>query len=214
MTQKELNNQKRKALQQTYNETTSEQEDDDSTEESTTSTTTYYAVRRGFRTGIFTTWSEAEKSVHRYRNAEYKKFRRKDLAQAWLNTAQRTPTINYIPPTNNNINYIPPTNNNITTNKRSKTSYKDTATTFSTTQQRFTKVINQQHFPNPNENSSQTSNNTLDGILFPDVTPQTDYIINICPTQFRHTLNQLLESGTSLDIIHNIVQGWVNKTKK
>ena len=202
MTQKELNNQKRKALQQTYNKTTSEQEDDDLTEESTTSTT-YYVVRRGFRTGIFTTWPEAEKSVLRYRNAGHKKFRTKEFVQTWLNTAQRIPT----------TPYIPPTSNNIATNKRSKTSYKETATTFSTAQQRFTKGIQQQHFPNPNKNFSQTSNNTLDGILTPDVTPQTDYITSICPTQFKHTLNQLLESGTSLDTIHNIVQGWVNKAK-
>lgn len=34
----------------------------------------YYGVRRGFRTGIFDNWTEAEQSIHGYSCAEYKKF--------------------------------------------------------------------------------------------------------------------------------------------
>jgi hypothetical protein len=46
----------------------------------------FYAVARGRRTGVFTKWKDAEKSVKGYSGAIYKRFRSEDAALAWLRT--------------------------------------------------------------------------------------------------------------------------------
>ena len=45
----------------------------------------YYAVRKGFKTGIFTTWSECQSYVHGFSNAEFKSFSSESEAREYLN---------------------------------------------------------------------------------------------------------------------------------
>lgn len=45
----------------------------------------YYAVRKGFKTGIFTTWDECQSYVHGFSNAEFKSFHSESEAKEYLN---------------------------------------------------------------------------------------------------------------------------------
>ena len=45
----------------------------------------YYAVRKGFKTGIFTTWDECQSYVHGFSNAEFKSFSSESEAKEYLN---------------------------------------------------------------------------------------------------------------------------------
>lgn len=45
----------------------------------------YYAVRKGFKTGIFTTWDECQSYVHGFSNAEFKSFSSDSEAREYLN---------------------------------------------------------------------------------------------------------------------------------
>lgn len=45
----------------------------------------YYAVRKGFKTGIFTTWEECQSYVYGFSNAEFKSFRSESEAREYLN---------------------------------------------------------------------------------------------------------------------------------
>ena len=45
----------------------------------------YYAVRKGFKTGIFTTWAECQSYVHGFSNAEFKSFSSESEARDYLN---------------------------------------------------------------------------------------------------------------------------------
>lgn len=45
----------------------------------------YYAVRKGFKTGIFTTWDECQSYVHGFSNAEFKSFSTESEAREYLN---------------------------------------------------------------------------------------------------------------------------------
>lgn len=45
----------------------------------------YYAVRKGFKTGIFTTWDECQSYVHGFSNAEFKSFSSESEAREYLN---------------------------------------------------------------------------------------------------------------------------------
>ena len=45
----------------------------------------YYAVRKGFKTGIFTTWGECQSYVHGFSNAEFKSFSSESEAREYLN---------------------------------------------------------------------------------------------------------------------------------
>ena len=45
----------------------------------------YYAVRKGFKTGIFTTWAECQSYVHGFSNAEFKSFSSESEAREYLN---------------------------------------------------------------------------------------------------------------------------------
>lgn len=45
----------------------------------------YYAVKKGHTTGIFDNWSEAQVSTSGFSGAEYKKFKTKEEAEAYLN---------------------------------------------------------------------------------------------------------------------------------
>ena len=45
----------------------------------------YYAVRKGFKTGIFTTWAECQSYVHGFSNAEFKSFSSESEAKEYLN---------------------------------------------------------------------------------------------------------------------------------
>lgn len=44
----------------------------------------YYAVRKGFRTGIVSTWDECQNLVKGFSGAEFKKFKTKEEAQGYL----------------------------------------------------------------------------------------------------------------------------------
>lgn len=44
----------------------------------------YYAVRKGKRTGIFTTWPEAQKVISGYSNAEFKSFTKREEAEHYM----------------------------------------------------------------------------------------------------------------------------------
>lgn len=44
----------------------------------------FYAVRRGHKTGIFTTWGDCKSQVDGFSGAEYKSFTTKSDAQTWL----------------------------------------------------------------------------------------------------------------------------------
>jgi len=44
----------------------------------------YYAVRKGKKTGIFTTWDECKQYVHGYPSASYKSFTNKQDAEAYM----------------------------------------------------------------------------------------------------------------------------------
>ena len=65
MIQKEVNNQKRKAIQQAYDESISDRDEEDSLQNSISEGNAFWAVRKGSRTGIFTTWEEAKKATRR-----------------------------------------------------------------------------------------------------------------------------------------------------
>lgn len=45
----------------------------------------YYAVRKGFKTGIFTTWDECQSYVQGFSNAEFKSFSSESEAREYLN---------------------------------------------------------------------------------------------------------------------------------
>lgn len=45
----------------------------------------YYAVRKGFKTGVFTTWDECQSYVHGFSNAEFKSFSSESEAREYLN---------------------------------------------------------------------------------------------------------------------------------
>lgn len=45
----------------------------------------YYAIRKGFKTGIFTTWDECQSYVHGFSNAEFKSFSSESEAREYLN---------------------------------------------------------------------------------------------------------------------------------
>lgn len=45
----------------------------------------YYAVRKGFKTGIFTTWDKCQSYVHGFSNAEFKSFSSESEAREYLN---------------------------------------------------------------------------------------------------------------------------------
>lgn len=45
----------------------------------------YYAVRRGKKTGIFTSWPECQRQVSGYPGAEFKSFKTQTEANEWLN---------------------------------------------------------------------------------------------------------------------------------
>lgn len=45
----------------------------------------YYAVRIGRKSGIYMTWNECKKQVHRFPNARYKSFKTKKEAKRFLN---------------------------------------------------------------------------------------------------------------------------------
>ena len=45
----------------------------------------YYAVRKGFKTGIFTAWDECQSYVHGFSNAEFKSFSSESEAREYLN---------------------------------------------------------------------------------------------------------------------------------
>lgn len=45
----------------------------------------YYAVRKGFKTGIFTTWGECQSYVYGFSNAEFKSFSSESEARKYLN---------------------------------------------------------------------------------------------------------------------------------
>jgi hypothetical protein len=44
----------------------------------------YYAVAVGRKTGVFTTWDEADRSVNKYSGSIFKGFKHKAEAKAWL----------------------------------------------------------------------------------------------------------------------------------
>ena len=44
----------------------------------------YYAVHRGKKTGIFSSWEECKKSVGKYPDASYKKFKNIDNAREFV----------------------------------------------------------------------------------------------------------------------------------
>lgn len=44
----------------------------------------YYAVKKGRQTGIFTTWSEAQKVISGYSNAEFKSFVKREEAENYM----------------------------------------------------------------------------------------------------------------------------------
>lgn len=48
-----------------------------------------YAVRKGRKTGLFGTWSECEKQVKGFTGAEFKSFKTKDEADAYLNNGTK-----------------------------------------------------------------------------------------------------------------------------
>ncbi|KRK69588.1 ribonuclease H [Lentilactobacillus buchneri DSM 20057] len=50
----------------------------------------YYAVKKGRKTGIFTSWDEAEKKVKGFSGAQYKSFKTEAEANAYLNGAKKT----------------------------------------------------------------------------------------------------------------------------
>ena len=45
----------------------------------------YYAVRKGYKTGIFTNWEECKSYVHSFSGAEYKSFNNEQDAMDYLN---------------------------------------------------------------------------------------------------------------------------------
>lgn len=45
----------------------------------------YYAVRKGFKTGIFTAWDECQSYIHGFSNAEFKSFSSESEARKYLN---------------------------------------------------------------------------------------------------------------------------------
>lgn len=55
----------------------------------------YYAVKRGLKTGIFTTWEECKASVSGYSGAAYKSFKTKAEAETYLGIGQDS---NFQPP--------------------------------------------------------------------------------------------------------------------
>lgn len=50
----------------------------------------YYAVKKGYNTGIFTTWAECKKNVDGFSGAVYKSFVKKEDAQAYIKGCDNT----------------------------------------------------------------------------------------------------------------------------
>lgn len=44
----------------------------------------FYAVRKGHKTGVFTTWNECKKNIHKFSGAEYKSFATRDEADSYM----------------------------------------------------------------------------------------------------------------------------------
>ena len=50
----------------------------------------YYAIKKGFRTGIYTTWTEAQAQVSGFKGAEYKSFKNETEAHAYLDDKNKS----------------------------------------------------------------------------------------------------------------------------
>lgn len=61
----------------------------------------YYAVKKGRKIGIFLTWDTCKKSIHKFKNAEYKSFSTLDEAEKYLKN--KNPTNNEIKDEKNTI---------------------------------------------------------------------------------------------------------------
>lgn len=48
----------------------------------------YYAIRKGRKTGIFTTWNECKESISGYKGNEYRVFTSLEAAEAYLNESE------------------------------------------------------------------------------------------------------------------------------
>ncbi|ABC01405.1 ribonuclease H1 domain-containing protein [Mycoplasma capricolum] len=65
----------------------------------------YYAVKKGWNTGIYTTWDEAKKQVENYSNAVYKSFSTLKQAKDFLNDNDQKPLKNFNDDKNSCIAY-------------------------------------------------------------------------------------------------------------
>ena len=55
----------------------------------------YYAVRKGKKTGIFTNWDETKAQVSGYPGAQYKSFKAKADAEAYLKDEEEKPSSDF-----------------------------------------------------------------------------------------------------------------------
>ena len=84
--------QKNKTNNTTTNTTTNTT---NNTENSTTinnKQNSYYVIKKGYKTGIFDSWSETQKHISGYSKPEYKKFKNYDEAYNYLNNIDNTDT--------------------------------------------------------------------------------------------------------------------------
>jgi ribonuclease HI len=67
----------------------------------TNTNNTFYAVRKGFNPGVYDSWEECKKQVHKYSGAEYKKFKNKNDAENFIKGIELNNDLSDI----NDINY-------------------------------------------------------------------------------------------------------------
>ena len=225
-TQNDINTQKRKALMRQFDDSHSEKGDDEEDIIDLTSKKWYYAVRIGHKTGIYTTWDDCKLATHYAKGATYKKFPTRELAIHFLNS--NTPNTNT------------PLNRN---SKRSKTSFSDTANTFTDSQLQYIHGSNDDNSHNSYKTLSKhstTSNNdydlnradsydytndtndTNDNPMTSEIIksgnnpndPSRDYLFDICPKHNHPALLQIIDSGYPLESVHDIVLRWLEQKNK
>ena len=223
-TRQEALNQKRKTYIRMFDDSNSErEEEDDLSQDRTPSKKYYYAVRRGWRVGIYKAWSQARAATKNYTNAVHKKFPTLAQAEAFMT---QTPYNNR----NSRRPAIPQYPNN---HKRTRTSYsevarlpddssisrtinsEDDASLFSTqgsiqnsilTKEEDVKISSPENkIIQSHEEDTKTN------------TPNKEMLIArlqyICPRSYSQSLQDCIDSGTSLDTIKLIVNGWIEKVK-
>ena len=154
---------------------------------------------------MFYTWQQTEQAIKHYRNASYRGFNTEEECRRWLNYEER-PAEEY-----HEHYYI---SSHSRTPKNHKTSYSDTAQTFSDEQLKLLSSKSEESSLDKSSNSI-TSHHTYQSQQEENNTKiNREFLMELCPEAYIDTLTTLLDSNTKLNRIHKLIQGWIKIGEK